>query len=152
MNDLALILDDEPHLLDWLVEYLESKGLKVKFATDVGEAINALQKDKFRVLILDLNVPAPIAYLETLRARGPDYEEYRGLYVAERARNLGYRDRQVIVYSVHDVEAIRTVTNRIGVTYCIKGRPRTFKAELDDVLSFDPTSRLKRKSVNRRSK
>lgn len=145
MNNVALILDDEPHLLDWLAEYLESKGLAVRFVTDVDEALKALQREKFRVLILDLNVPASLAHIESLRRRGPDYEEYRGLYVAEHARNLGYRDRQVIVYSVHDVEAVRVVSGRIGVTYCIKGRPRNFKSELDDVLSYDPTSDPKRK-------
>jgi CheY-like chemotaxis protein len=145
MQKSALILDDEPHLLDWLADYLQRKGLATKFVTNVGEAIEAIQGENFRLLVLDLNVPTSVAYAEAIRKRGPTYEEFRGLYVAEYARNLGYRGRQVIVYSVHDLEAVRAVTDRIGVTYCVKGRAQSFKAEIDDVLSFDPTATPTRK-------
>ncbi len=139
MIPTALILDDEPHLLSWLEEYLIAKGLRVRFATDVAGAIGLLESETFRVLVLDLNVPAPGDYQELLKSRGYLYVEYRGLYVAEYARTLGYRDRQVIVYSVHDVDAVRAITDKIGITYCVKGRPRSFKAEIDDVLSYDPS-------------
>jgi CheY-like chemotaxis protein len=137
----VLVLDDEPHLLDWLVEYLQAKGYATTFATDIAEAMTALRSGvAFRMMILDLNVPAPGEYAEILKSRGSTYENYRGLYVAEKARNMGYRGRQVIVYSVHDIDAVRLVTDRIGATYITKGRPRAFKAELDQVLSFDPST------------
>ncbi|MCC6506524.1 MAG: hypothetical protein IT475_13890 [Aquimonas sp.] len=140
MADSALILDDEPHLLVWLGEFLEGKGLKVRFESDVAKAIEALGQEKYRLLILDLNVPVPTSLKEAVGKRGPLYEEYRGLFVAEYARNAGYRDRQVIVYSVHDVDEVRKITNRIRVTYAIKGRPRIFKEEIISVLSFDPSN------------
>jgi CheY-like chemotaxis protein len=137
----VLVLDDEPHLMDWLVEYLQAKGYATTFATDVAEAMAALKSGAtFRMMILDLNVPAPGEYSELLRSRGSTYESYHGLYVAEQARNMGYRGRQVIVYSVHDVQTVRLITDRIGATYITKGRPRSFKAELDQVLSFDPSA------------
>lgn len=136
-----LILDDEPHLLDWLVEYLEAKGYRATFAVDVARAMEALNAGViFRMMILDLNVPAPGEYYSLLQSRGHIYESYRGLYVAEQARNMSYRGRQVIVYSVHDIEEVRLVTERLGATYITKGRPRTFKAEIDQVLSFDPST------------
>lgn len=135
-----LIMDDEPHLLEWLVEYLRAKGCATTIVTDITGAMAMLRSDfKFRILVLDLNVPAAGEYAELLAARGSLYETYRGLYVAEQARNMGYRGRQVIVYSVHDVDAVNEVTQRIGVTYATKGRPRAFKAEIDSVLSFDPS-------------
>lgn len=135
-----LILDDEPHLLEWLVEYLQARSYKTMFTEDVAQAIAALKSGiTFRMMILDLNVPAPGEYTELLRSRGPTHDNYRGLYVAEQARNMGYRGRQVVVYSVHDVEAVRRITDRIGTTYITKGRPRAFKAEIDQVLGFDPS-------------
>ena len=136
-NNKVLVLDDEPHLLDWLREYLENKGFIVKSVTNVTEAIAALDDTSFRLLVLDLNVPIAV---------GNDadevllYKNFPGLSVADYARNKkGYRGRQVIVYSVHDHEEVRTVVDRISVTYCLKGRPRKFKEELDAVLSFDPS-------------
>ncbi|ATE61961.1 response regulator [Thauera sinica] len=136
-----LILDDEPHLLDWLVEYIEAKNYRATFAVNVAEAMKALNSQvAFRMMILDLNVPAPGEYFSLLKSRGHTYESFRGLYVAEQARNMGYRGRQVIVYSVHDIEEVRLVTDRLGATYITKGRPRAFKAEIDHVLSFDPST------------
>lgn len=136
----VLILDDEPHLLDWLAEYLEAKGYKTTFVVDISSAMAALRSGvQFRIVVLDLNVPATGEYSELLRERGSVYEIYRGLYVAEQARNMGYRGRQVIVYSVHDVDSVRAVSDRLGTTYITKGRPRIFKEEIDQVLSFDPS-------------
>lgn len=138
-SDSVLILDDEPHLLQWLEEYLNKKGCNVIFATNVQEAFSALNNaEKFRMMILDLNVPASGEYSAVLAQKGAIFENYRGLYIAERARNLGYRRTQVIVYSVHDSDDVRLITDQIGVTYITKGRPRVFKTEIDYVLSFDP--------------
>lgn len=140
VSNTILVLDDEPHLLDWLDEYLQAKGYKTRFATNIAEAIDALNaSEEYRMLILDLNVPAPGEYTELLKRKGQIYEAYRGLYVAEQARTHGYRGRQVVVYSVHDIEAVRAVTDRIGVTYITKGRPRAFKSEINDILSYDPS-------------
>jgi CheY-like chemotaxis protein len=139
LDDSILIMDDEPHILDWLVEYLEAKNYKTKMVVNVGEAIEALNDVRYRVVILDLNVPAPGEYGEKLGNKGGLYEEYRGLYVAEYARTKGHRGRQVVVYSVHDSDPVSAICEKIGVEYLIKGRPRDFKRELDQILSYDPT-------------
>jgi len=47
-----------------------------------------------------------------------------------------------IVYSVHDDDAVKRETKRIRCTYLMKGRPRQFKEELKQVLSYDPLSEL----------
>ncbi|HNG59111.1 MAG TPA: response regulator [Cellvibrionaceae bacterium] len=134
----VLIMDDEPHLLDWLEEYLESKEYEVHQVTNVQDAISKLDINIYRMVVLDLNVPASAEYLEKLKAKGDLYVEYRGLYVAEMARTKGHRGRQVVVYSVHDSDKASLVCNKIGVTYLVKGRPRQFKKELDDILSYAP--------------
>lgn len=139
-REQVLIMDDEPHLLDWLAEYFNKKHYDCRFAINIAEAIELLKTETFRMLVLDLNVPAPGEYTSLLNAKGSLYQKYRGLYVAEYARTIGYRDRQVVVYSVHDVDEVRLQTERMRVTYVTKGRPRAFKLEIDDVLSFDPSA------------
>lgn len=139
MNRKILILDDEPHSISWLPEYLASKDYSCVIAKNIKEAIEQVSNEKFRAIVVDLNVPAPGEYAAALAAKGEVYVKYRGLYFAEHARTLGYRNRQVIVYSVHDIDEVRLVTDRIRIDYATKGRPRDFKALIDDVLSYDPT-------------
>jgi len=137
----VLIMDDEPHVLDWLVEYLEAKGYEVNIVANVDEAIDALDHSSFRVAIFDLNVPASERVLKKLEERGSVHSKYRGLYAAEYARTKGLRGKQVVVYSVHDSTEVERKCQTIGVQYLIKARPREFKNALDDILSFDPTAR-----------
>ena len=144
MNELSncvLVMDDEPHLLDWLVEYFESKKYDVHQVTNVQDAISKLDANKYRMVVLDLNVPASPEYLVKLKSKGDLYMEYRGLYVAEVARTKGHRGRQVVVYSVHDAESVSAACEKVGVSYLVKGRPRQFKKELDDILSYDPSQK-----------
>lgn len=140
-KNTVLIMDDEPHVLDWLIEYLEAKGYEVKIVTNVDEAISELNEMIFRVTIFDLNVPASDVVKKILEERGNVYTKYRGLYAAVYARSKGHRGRQVIVYSVHDSEEVRNECKRIEIQYLIKARPREFKKELNDILSFDPTEK-----------
>lgn len=141
LSDCVLVMDDEPHLLDWLVEYLESKQHSVHQVTNVQDAISKLDINRYRMVVLDLNVPASAEYLERIKSKGELYLEYRGLYVAEVARTKGHRGRQVVVYSVHDSESVTLACEKIGVSYLVKGRPRQFKRELDDILSYEPRPR-----------
>lgn len=139
MSREILILDDEPHSIAWLPEYLVDKGYSCVIAKNIQEAVEQLGNKKFRAIVVDLNVPASGEYNAALADKGDLYLKYRGLYLAEYARTLGYRNRQVIVYSVHDLEEVRLVTDRIRIDYATKGRPRDFKGLIDDVLSYDPT-------------
>ena len=132
-----LLADDEPYNLDWIAEYLAQKGYRVQAVTSVDQAINELRKNRFRAVVADLSIPfrnpQPV-----LGKHEPLHEKYPGLVIAEYARNHWHLDRQVIVYSVHDDPAVAAHAGTIGVTYLLKGRPRQFKEEMDDVLSYDP--------------
>jgi CheY-like chemotaxis protein len=138
-NDTVLLLDDEPEYLTWLEEYVSKKGYKTRLVRDLNEAEDELRQWRFRFAIIDLNVPAA----GTARAHVDSIDElhrrFPGLYAAELARNLGYRARQIVVYSVHESEEVAVLSRRIGFTYITKGRPRAFKEEVDAILSYDPT-------------
>jgi CheY-like chemotaxis protein len=134
-----VVLDDEPFSVSWLAEYLEDQGYHVRSFTNANEAAEQVETEIYRCLILDLNVPL-FGPLDTLASsRGEVYRKYPGLYVALVARNKGYRDRQVIIYSVHRDVEVAEEARKLGCTYILKGRPRELKAEIDQVLAFDPT-------------
>jgi CheY-like chemotaxis protein len=138
-KDTIFILDDEPYYLDWLVDFIRSEGYKCELVATLGKALAVLRKERFRMVIADLNVPAEDSVLPALDERGPLYRQFPGLYAAYVARNYtNHTGRQVIVYSVHDNEAVRNETRRLQCTYILKGRPRSFKQEICDVLSYDP--------------
>lgn len=139
MNSEILIVDDEPHGISWLCEYLHEKNYSCVVAKNIQDAVNHLATKRFRAIVVDLNVPISSEYNAALSEKGELYKKYPGLYFAEHSRNQGYRDRQVIVYSVHDLDEVRLVTNRIRIDYATKGRPRGFKSLIDEVLSYDPT-------------
>ncbi len=134
-----VLVDDELHNVAWLEEYLTSKGFRVLTAETVNDALPIVEKEIHRALIIDLNIPAFAPLLELMLERGGQYPAYPGLYLAFCARNLGYRDRQVILYTVHRDSQIANEAKRLGVTYIIKGRPHEVKRELDFVVNFDPT-------------
>lgn len=138
-EETVLIMDDEPHVLDWLTEYIEAQGYKVEIVSNVDHAIDALNRSSYRAAIFDLNVPATPETLEKINIKGSLHSQYRGLFAAEHARTIGMRGRQVIVYSVHDNEEILSRCNTIGAQYLIKARPREFKRALTSLLSYDPS-------------
>lgn len=140
-KEVVLVMDDEPQYLDWLFEYLISKGYDFISVTNLADAITALQNGKYRAILADLSVPVTDDLNATLSKQGENYVKYPGLYLAHHARNRGYRGRQVVVYSVHDTPSVREVTNIIGVCYITKGRPRMLKTELDNIFNYDPTKR-----------
>jgi len=138
-KEIIFLLDDEPQYLAWLVEYLEAKGYAVETASNLGEAIRKLVPRKYRTVIADLSVPIPTEMRKMVEAEGAAYLQFPGLYVAHHARNVGYRSRQVVVYSVHDSATVAEVAGKIGVCYITKGRPKLLKVELDAILCYDPT-------------
>lgn len=139
MSEKILIVDDEPHNISWLPEYLADKGFSCVISKNIQNAVESLDREKFRAIVVDLNVPASGEYNKALAKKGSLYTRYPGLYFAEHARTKGYRNKQVIVYSVHDLDEVRLLTNRIRIEYVTKGRPRDFKSLINEVLSYDPT-------------
>ena len=138
-SDTILLMDDEPFNIQWLIDYLESKNYNVILTSNADSAIDEVSKEIYRATILDLNVPMPSDISPNIGNRRPIYQRYPGLYVAWYARNQGYRDRQVIIYSVHRDQEVSKEAEALGCTYILKGRPRELKSELTHVLSYDPT-------------
>jgi CheY-like chemotaxis protein len=138
--DTLIIVDDELHNMTWMIDYLNAKKLIVITASNVNDAVHILSEGIFRALIIDLNIPVLEPLNQAVSEKGNVYSTYPGLYVASVARNIGHRIKQVIIYSVHKDAAVAEEARKLGCTYIIKGRPKEIKAELDDVLSFDPTT------------
>ena len=75
-------------------------------------------------MIIDLNIPVLDPLIGRVASKGNIYLRYPGLYVAYAARNRGYRDRQVIIYSVHKDAAVAEEAAKLMCTYILKGRPK----------------------------
>lgn len=140
--DTAIIIDDEPYNVSWIVDFLEASRLKVITASNVNRAIEVVERDIYRFLLIDLNIPVFEPFRIALAQRGGAYAKFPGLFIAERARNRGYRGRQVVIYSVHRDAEVEAETKKLGCTYILKGRPKEIKEEMLSVLSFDPTAEM----------
>ena len=138
--DTVVLLDDELYNMTWMMDYLYSKGLNIMPASSANEALDLINDQIYRAAIIDLNVPLLPPLEEAALALGAAYVKYPGLFVARQARNKGYRGRQVVIYSVHRDAEVTEEARKLGCTYILKGRPKEIKAELESVLSFDPTS------------
>ena len=140
-SNTVLLIDDEPHYLDWLIDYLESKGCRVILATQLDETVQLLEENKYRIVICDISIPASHLLRSSIVKYQYEYGDYPGIYAAHIARNKGHRSRQVVLYSVHDDYKLKEISERIRVQYLTKGRPRQFKKEIDDILAYDPTQK-----------
>jgi CheY-like chemotaxis protein len=57
MNEKILLVDDEPDFLDVLSEFLMDEGYRVANARNGMEALDRLHREKFDLLISDINMP-----------------------------------------------------------------------------------------------
>ena len=136
----VVIIDDEIHNMWWMVDYLKNKGFIVKTADNLNNGLDIINIGIFRALIIDLSIPILPPLDHVVREKGILYTQYPGLYLAVSARNRGYRDRQVVIYSVHKDAGVAEEAKHLGCTYILKGRPQEIKKEIDLVVRFDPTS------------
>ena len=141
-RDSIVLMDDELYSMMWLVDYLSRKGFSVLPARTANEALEMLREEIYRCAIIDLNVPLFEPLSESVKSLKDVYRRYPGLFVAREARNYGYRDRQVVIYSVHRDVEVHEEAAKLGCTYILKGRPNEMKTELERVLAFDPTDCL----------
>lgn len=44
-----------------------------------------------------------------------------------------------MIYSVHKDASVAEEASKLGCTYILKGRPKEIKAEIEAVVSYDPT-------------
>ena len=52
-----LVVDDEPEILKLITKIMESRGHRVSTARDGQEALDAVAREPFDVIVLDLNLP-----------------------------------------------------------------------------------------------
>lgn len=135
----ALLADDEPFYLEWLDDYLVNKGLAVEYASNVDEAIEKLKSESYRFVVVDLNLPLLSDGSRFARTTTAAYNEFPGLYIANAARNAGYRTKQVIIYSVFASQEVEEAANRLYCTYLTKMHPGDLRREVDNVLAYDPS-------------
>jgi two-component system alkaline phosphatase synthesis response regulator PhoP len=58
MNELILVVDDEPKIIKLARDYLEHSGYRVQSATDGKTALAITRHEKPDLIVLDLNLPA----------------------------------------------------------------------------------------------
>ena len=70
----VLVVDDEADTRELLVTALEQCGARVTAVSSVPEALEALERESFHVLISDIDVPGEDGYslIRKVRARGAD--------------------------------------------------------------------------------
>jgi CheY-like chemotaxis protein len=137
-SDTILVVDDEPMYLEWLVDYLTSRGLKVKFSETADDALRLSKLATYRAYIIDLNMPASDALKHDPKNRTSLDAEYPGLIVARTIRTAGESGSRVVVYSVYVSELLYDEVKRLGCTFVQKGRPRVIKEQIEQVLRMDP--------------
>lgn len=138
LSDTILVIDDEPMYLEWLEEYLNSKGFKVEFAETADIGIKKSQLSTYRAYIIDLNMPASDRLKSDPRNRTSLDAEYPGLIVARYVRTAGESGSRVIVYSVYISDPLYDEVKRLGCTFVQKGRPKVIKEQIEQVLKKDP--------------
>ena len=153
VEDLALIVDDEPEFLDWVVEFVESLGLKCESATTLPDALVAVTKTRYRVVLVDMNIPAVDSLTPAMTAHTPLVSRYPGIAVAITCRNRGYGAHSVIAYTVHDDDAADRELSKLHCRYVLKGRPEVLKRVLRSSIAPRPkhVSSKKKAAAKKRS-
>jgi CheY-like chemotaxis protein len=134
----VLVIDDEPFQTEWLTDYFRARGFDVVQSEDLQTALNALEKVRYRYVIIDLSIPFSPALAQPLAALGSEFFRYPGLMAARLARSTGHNTFQVIVYSVHDSDDVQAYADRIVCRYILKGRPRELKAHIEATMNRQP--------------
>lgn len=129
-----LLLDDELSGMMWMLDYLYYLGFEVDTAGNANDAYALAGDKKYHAAIIDLNVPLVPPLDKIADNLDPLYLKFPGLVVAREARNKGHKGRQIIIYTAHREAEIRDISEKLGCTYIIKGRPIEIKDELERIL------------------
>ena len=128
----CLLVDDEPEYLEWLAEFIRSKGVNVELATTLLEAQEKVSLKKYDITLLDMEIPIGV---KGTQLEDPLINKYPGLSLAIELRNKGYISSSVIAYTVHDDEALEARLDKYGCYYHLKGRPNIIKKALNKIIS-----------------
>ena len=145
---IALLIDDEPEYLGWVVEYLSSVEIQSEFSTSLNEALTSIQEKNYRLMLVDMNIPAEGA--AAALAKNAVQQKYPGIIAAVKARSRGYGAHQVIAYTVHDDDAADAELAKLNCRYVLKGRPEALKAVIQASLRPHPPSRTPKPPARRR--
>jgi DNA-binding NtrC family response regulator len=97
------LLDDEPQILKTLQRMLRATDWEVHAFTDVQEALEALTKHTYAVIISDLKMPCldGVTYLQFAKQRQPN---------AVRILLTGHFDRQSMMQAINQAEVYRFIS------------------------------------------
>ena len=87
VSDTIIVVDDELQNVLWMADYFDANGLFVQFATNVNEAIELVNEEIYRTIVVDLNIPVLEPFDAAVRDLGPVYAKFPGLFVAKQARS-----------------------------------------------------------------
>lgn len=142
----ALVVDDEPDVLELLVEYFRARGLRVASAGDGRAAVAAIERDpaRYGLVVTDLHLPGVdgMGVLEAARRANPScyvviVTGYASLDSAIQAVRLGAYDYltkpfslgqlDVVMQRIHDRVALeeenRRLSRRSSAREAGEGRP-----------------------------
>ncbi len=76
MAEKVLLVDDEANFLEVLSERMTTRGMKVSTSTTAEEALQALEKESFDAVVLDLRMPGMdgLQALKIMKDRYPDLQ------------------------------------------------------------------------------
>lgn len=111
----VLVVDDEPDVVDLLVEYFRTRGMRTASASDGAAAISALTRDRarFGLVVTDLQLPGPdgLAVLRAAREANPScyvviVTGYASLDSAIQAVRLGAYDYLTKPFSLGQLDVL----------------------------------------------
>lgn len=73
-SEAVLVVDDEAHIREILIEMLEQEGYRVEAAVDGQDALEMLDRESFRLMLLDIRMPRQggLAVLAEAGRKAPD--------------------------------------------------------------------------------
>lgn len=70
----ALVVDDEPHLIELVKECLEAEGFEVDGAPTAGQALEMIRRSQYDLMLLDIMLPDMDGIMAHDRVRAIDPE------------------------------------------------------------------------------
>ncbi len=144
MNEKLLLVDDEVDFLDVLSEFLLDEGYKVSTARDAKEALELLSKERFDLLLSDINMPGMKGF-ELIKEASRLYPSLKSaLITAYDVRDYLYMAKH---YNIGNIITKTTPFNFEEVRLLVKN------ILSEDVFGLDrymhgPTSRLRVRSTS----
>ena len=165
MNEKILLVDDEPDFLDVLGEFLSDEGYFIEKAENAKEALKQLERQKFHLLLSDINMPGMKGFELIKEVRRLYPEVKHALITAYDVRDYinmakNYDIGNIITKTTpFNFEEVRLLVRNIitedifGLDRYIKGTVHskvvTTSAHIDEIIQavvgFMPTSRHQRK-------